>query len=106
MDRTGADFLRTVRMVSERLGANAVPIQLSVGAEDNFQGVVDLIRMKSVLYLDDLGTRSDETEIPEAMREQAEQRREKLVEGGAELDDALNEKDHGGHTISDTVIKP
>src|SRR6267378_2583053 len=68
MDRTGADFLRTVRMVRERLGATAVPVQLPVGAEDAFQGVVDLIRMKAILYLDDLGTRSDETEIPAAMR--------------------------------------
>ena len=105
MDRTGADFLRTVRMVSERLGANAVPIQLSVGAEDNFQGVVDLIRMKSVLYLDDLGTRSDETEIPEAMREQAEQWREKLVEAAAEMDDDLTAKYLEGHTLSEADIR-
>jgi len=105
MDRTGADFLRTVRMVSERLGANAVPIQLPVGAEDNFQGVVDLIRMKSVLYLDDLGTRSDETEIPEAMREQAEQWREKLVEAAAEMDDDLTAKYLEGHTLSEADIR-
>src|SRR2546427_9039627 len=78
MDRTGADFLRTVRMVRERLGASAVPIQLAGGAEDSFQGIVDLIRMKSVLYLDDLGTRSDETEIPAEIRELAEQWHEKL----------------------------
>jgi len=105
MDRTGADFLRTVGMVSERLGANAVPIQLPVGAEDNFQGVVDLIRMKSVLYLDDLGTRSDETGIPEAMREQAEQWREKLVEAAAEMDDDLTAKYLEGHTLSEADIR-
>ncbi len=105
MDRTGADFLRTVRMVRERLGANAVPIQLPVGAEDSFQGVVDLIRMKSILYLDDLGTRSDETEIPAGMRELAEEWREKLVEAVAEMDDDLTAKYLEGHTLSEADIK-
>ncbi len=105
MDRTGADFLRTVRMVRERLGANAVPIQLPVGAEDNFQGVVDLIRMKSVLYLDDLGTRSDETDIPAGMRELADEWREKLVEAVAEMDDELTAKYLEGRTLSEEDIK-
>ncbi len=105
MDRTGADFLRTVRMVRERLGANAIPIQLPVGAEDNFQGVVDLIRMKSILYLDDLGTRSDETDIPAGMREQADEWRENLVEAVAEMDDELTAKYLEGHTLSEEDIK-
>jgi len=105
MDRTGADFLRTVRMVRERLGANAVPIQLPVGAEDNFQGVVDLIRMKSVLYLDDLGTRSDETDIPAGMRDLAHEWREKLVEAVAEMDDELTAKYLEGHTLSEEDIR-
>jgi len=105
MDRTGADFLRTVRMVRERLGANAVPIQLAVGAEDSFQGIVDLIRMKSVLYLDDLGTRSDETEIPAEIRELAEQWHEKLIEAAAEMDDDLTAKYLEGHTLSEADIK-
>lgn len=105
MDRTGADFLRTARMVRERLGANAVPIQLPIGAEDNFQGVIDLIRMKSVIYLDDLGTRSDETDIPAELRERAEAAREALVAAAAEMDDALTHKYLEGHTLSDDEIR-
>jgi elongation factor G len=105
MDRTGADFLRTVRMVRERLGANAVPVQLPVGAEDSFQGVVDLVRMKSILYLDDLGTRSDETEIPAALRKLAGEWREKLIEAVAEMDDALTAKYLEGRTLSEEDIK-
>src|SRR4030065_2853008 len=97
MDRTGADFLRTVRMVRERRGAHAVPVQLAVGSEDNFQGVIDLIRMKSTLYLDDLGTRSDETDIPADMRELAEEWRERLVEAVAGVTDALAHNNPGGH---------
>ena len=105
MDRTGADFLRTVQMVRDRLGANAVPVQLAVGAEDNFQGVIDLIRMKSILYLDDLGTRSDETDIPAEMRELAEQWRERLIETAAEMDDELTHKYLEGHTLSEDEIR-
>ena len=105
MDRTGADFLRTVQMVRDRFGANAVPVQLAVGAEDNFQGVIDLIRMKSILYLDDLGTRSDETDIPAEMRDLAEQWRERLVEAAAEMDDDLTHKYLEGHTLSEDEIR-
>jgi len=105
MDRTGADFLRTVEMVRERLGANAVPVHLAVGAEDNFQGIIDLIRMKSILYLDDLGTRSDETEIPAEMRELAEQWRERLIEAAAEMDDDLTHKYLEGRTLSEDDIR-
>jgi len=105
MDRTGADFFRTVAMVRERLGANAIPIQLPVGAEDNFQGVIDLIRMKSTLYLDDLGTRSDESEIPAELREQAEEWRGRLVEAVAELDEALTTKYLEGHALSEDELR-
>jgi len=105
MDRTGADFLRTVEMVRDRLGANALPVQLPVGAEDNFQGVIDLIRMKSILYLDDLGTRSDITDIPEDMVELAEQWRERLVEAAAEMDDELTHKYLEGHTLTEDEIR-
>ncbi len=105
MDRTGADFLRTVRMVRERLGARAVPVQLPVGVEDGFQGVVDLIRMKSILYLDDLGTRSDETDIPADLREMAEEWRERLVEAVAEMDDELTARYLEGHTLSEEDIR-
>ncbi|HEU4797687.1 MAG TPA: elongation factor G [bacterium] len=105
MDRTGADFLRTVAMVRDRLGANAVPVQLTVGAEDNFQGVIDLVRMKSIVYLDDLGTRADEDDIPAEMREQAEQWRERLIEAVAEMDDELTHKYLEGHTLSEDEIR-
>jgi elongation factor G len=105
MDRTGADFLRTVRMVRERLGANAVPVQLPVGAEDSFQGVIDLVRMKSILYLDDLGTRSDETDIPVELRELAEAWREKLIEAVAEMDDELTHKYLEGHALTEEEIR-
>ncbi|HET6948514.1 MAG TPA: elongation factor G [bacterium] len=105
MDRTGADFLRTVRMVRERLGANAVPVQLAVGSEDNFQGVIDLIRMKSTLYLDDLGTRSDETDIPADMRELAGEWREHLIEAVAEMNDTLTHKYLEGHALTEDEIR-
>jgi len=105
MDRTGADFLRTVRMVRERLGAAAVPVQLPVGTEDAFQGVVDLVRMKAILYLDDLGTRSDETEIPAAMRQLAEEWREKMVDAVAEMDDDLTAKYINGRPLSQEEIR-
>ena len=105
MDRTGADFLRTVRMVRERLGATAVPVQLPVGTEDAFQGVVDLVRMKAILYLDDLGTRSDETEIPAAMRQLAEEWREKMVDAVAEMDDDLTAKYINGRPLSEEEIR-
>ncbi len=105
MDRTGADFLRTVQMIRDRLGATAVPIQLPIGSEDGFQGVVDLIRMKSIFYLDDLGTRSDETDIPEALREEAEEYREKMIEAAADLDDAVAVKYLEGAAIEEDDLR-
>ena len=89
MDRVGADFLRVVDMVRERLGAPAVPVQLPVGSEESFQGVVDLVRMKSILYLDDLGTRSSETAIPPEIQDLVDAYRERLLEAAAECDDAV-----------------
>ncbi|MDR7483740.1 MAG: elongation factor G [Armatimonadota bacterium] len=105
MDRTGADFLRTVQMIRDRLGAVPVPIQVPIGAEDGFQGVVDLIRMKSIIYLDDLGTRSDETDIPEDLREQAEALREQMVEAAADLDDALAVRYLDGEEIGEDEVR-
>jgi len=105
MDRTGADFFRTVQMMRDRLEARAVPLQLPIGAEDGFEGVIDLIRMKSIIYTDDLGTRSDVTEIPEALRAQAEAYREQLVEMAAELDDVLTEKYLEGTPLSEEEIR-
>jgi elongation factor G len=105
MDRTGADFERVVGMIRERLGATPIPVQMPIGAEDQFQGVVDLIRMKAIIYLDDLGTRSDETEIPDGLRAQAEAAREKLLEAAADLDDAIAAKYLDGQEISEAEIR-
>ncbi len=104
MDRTGADFFRTLEMVRDRLGANAVPVQLPVGAEDGFEGVIDLVRMTSIIYTDDLGTRSDQAEIPASLRPLAEQYREKLVEAAAEIDDHLTEKYLNGTPLTEDEI--
>ena len=92
MDITGADFFRVVDMMKERLGANPVPIQIPIGVESSFTGLVDLIKMKAEIYIDELGTTHDETDIPEALREEAELYRMGLVEALAETDDALMEK--------------
>ena len=71
MDRTGADFMRGVNMIKERLGANPVPIQLPIGAEDKFVGIIDLIRMKAEIYKDDLGKDIEEVDVPADMQELA-----------------------------------
>jgi elongation factor G len=105
MDRTGADFARTVEMIRERLGAVPVPVQLPIGAEDAFEGVIDLLRMRSIIYLDDLGTRSDETDIPAAYREHAEQMRERLMEAAADIDDALTAKYLEGQPITEDELR-
>ena len=92
LDRTGADFWRCVGMIEERLGANAVPVQIPIGSEDTFVGVVDLIRMKAILYRDDLGSQIDEVAIPADLLDEARRHREKLVEAVAEMDDELMHK--------------
>ena len=93
MDMTGADFFRVVEMMHDRLGTNAVPIQLPIGAEDTFNGIIDLVTMKAEMYLDeDLGVHITETDIPEALLESAEKWRAKMVEAIAETDEALTEK--------------
>jgi elongation factor G len=106
MDRVGADFERGVNMIRERLGANPVPIQLPVGAEENFQGVIDLISMKATIWDDDsLGARYREEEIPAAEREQAEKYREKLLESVADIDEHLLEKYLEGKPIEESEIR-
>ncbi|GAB4408169.1 MAG: elongation factor G [Anaerolineae bacterium] len=100
MDRTGADFRRTVNMIVDRLGANPVPIQMPIGAEDKFRGVIDLIRMEAVYYLDDLGTKSEASPIPADLLEEAQALHEKLVEKVAESDDTLTEKFLEGEEIT------
>lgn len=92
MDIIGADFLGSVQQMKDRLAANAVPIQLPIGAEDTFQGMIDLITMKAIIYTDDLGTTSEAREIPEEYKEQAEEYRSLLLDAVAELDDDLMEK--------------
>src|SRR5262245_32858608 len=89
MDRTGANFERTVQMIKDRLGAKPVPIQLPIGAEDRFRGIVDLMVNKAVLYLDDQGKREDLNEIPADVAERAEQLRQEMIEAIAETDDEL-----------------
>jgi len=80
LDRTGADFWRCVEMIRERLGAMPVPIQIPIGSEDRFQGVVDLVRMKAIQYRDDRGEHIEETDIPEALVEEAKKQRERMLE--------------------------
>ena len=92
MDIMGADFYRVVQMMKDRLKCNAVPIQLPIGAEETFKGIIDLVEMKAYVYYDDLGKDIRCEEIPEDMLEQAQQYRAELVEHVAELDDALMEK--------------
>ena len=89
MDRIGADFYKAVGTMVDRLGANAVPVQLPIGAESEFQGIVDLVEMKAVVYLDDLGAEWQETEIPEDMRELANEYREGLMDAVSDQDEEL-----------------
>ena len=92
MDRVGADFGRTIQMIVDRLHARPVAVQMPMGAEDSFVGAIDLVEMAAIIYTDDLGTKSEATEIPEAYREEATRRHRELVECVAESDDALTEK--------------
>jgi elongation factor G len=93
MDRMGADFLRVVRQIRDRLGSNPVPIQLSLGAEEKFRGVIDLVRMKTILWDEDkLGTTYEEQDIPPEMLAECRTWREKMVEAAAEANDELMEK--------------
>ena len=100
MDIVGADFYRVVSMMKERLQANAVPIQLPIGSEADFKGLVDLLKMKAEIYMDDLGNTIDETEIPADLKDAAEEARAALVEAVAETDDELMEKYLNGEELS------
>ena len=93
MDRSGADFLRVVNQIRERLGSNAIPIQIPIGAEDNFKGVVDLIKMKAIFWNEaDMGTTFEEKEIPEDLVEVCNKYREEMVEAAAEANEELMDK--------------
>src|SRR5690606_30526876 len=105
MDKTGADFLYSVGTLHDRLQANAVPIQLPIGAEDNFSGIIDLVEMKATMYGNDLGTDTSVEDIPEEYREQADEYREKLIEAIVDFDEDLMEKYLGGEELSVEEIK-
>jgi elongation factor G len=106
MDRVGADFDRGVSMIRERLGANPVPVQLPIGKEENFRGVIDLVTMKAVIWDDDsLGARYRTEEIPAELREVAEAQRERLLEAVADIDEKLLEKYLEGEAIAESEIR-
>jgi elongation factor G len=104
MDKIGADFLYSVKTIHDRLQANAHPIQLPIGAEDQFEGIIDLIEMKATFYGNDLGTDIEVRDIPAEYMDQAEEYREKLVEAAAELDEELMEKYLGGEEITNEEL--
>ena len=88
-------------MIKERLGANAVPIQIPIGREDQFQGVIDLVEMKAIYYRDDLGNKIDVVDIPAELPAEAEQHRHTLIEAVAEMDDELMHKYLEGEELTD-----
>lgn len=105
MDKIGADFLYSLKTLHDRLQANAHAIQLPIGAEDQFEGIIDLVEMKATFYGNDLGTDIQEREIPEEYKELADEYHEKLVEAVAELDEELMEKYLGGEEITTEELK-
>ena len=104
MDITGANFYNVVQMMKDRLGANAVPIQLPIGFEDTFEGMIDLIKMKAIVYGDALGKDEEFVEIPADMKEKAEEYRAQLVEAVAESDDELMMKYLEGEELTEEEI--
>ena len=106
MDRAGADFLKVVEQMKERLGANPVPIQLAIGAEDHFKGVIDLIKMKRIIWNEaDQGTTFEYDEIPEDMKEECEKWRSNLIEAAAEANEELMNKYLEGEELNEEEIK-
>ena len=105
MDINGANFFNVLKMMKERLGANPVAIQLPIGKEDTFVGMVDLVTMKADIYKDDMGTVMDESNIPDDMKALADEYRAKLIEAVAETDDALMEKYFDGVELTVDEIK-
>src|SRR3954451_17437465 len=105
LDRTGADFWRGVESIKDRLGANAVPIQIPIGREDGFLGVIDLVEMKAIYYRDDLGNQIDVVDIPPDLQEEANKHHVAMVEAVAEMDDELTHKYLEGIELSVDDIK-
>jgi elongation factor G len=105
MDRIGADFFRCVKQMKDRLGAHPVLLQIPIGAEDRFLGVVDLLEMKAIVFEDELGAKPIVKEIPAELMEEAKHQREKLIEAAAEANDALLEKYLEKHALDNGEIK-
>ena len=105
MDRVGADFFRGINMIRERLGANPIALQIPIGSEDKFQGIIDLITNKALIYTDDLGTTSEVSEVPAELLDVASLYREKLIEAVAESDEELMMKYLEGEELSEDEIK-
>ena len=105
MDKIGADFLYSVKTLHDRLQANAHPIQLPIGAEDQFEGIIDLVKMKAYFYGNDLGTEISEGEIPDEYKDQAEEYRARLIEAVADLDEELMMKYLEGEEITVDELK-
>ncbi len=105
LDRTGADFWRGVDSIKERLGANAVPVQIPIGREDQFQGVIDLVEMKAIYYRDDLGDSIEVVDIPAELADEAQKHRHTLIEAVAEMDDELTHKYLEGEDFTVAEIK-
>ena len=105
LDRTGADFWRVVDMIRDRLGANAVPLQVPMGGESSFRGVIDLLNMKAITYGNDLGDQVEVGEIPAELRADAQSHREKLVEALADLDDDIAHRYLEGEEIDADTLR-
>ena len=105
MDITGANFMLCVDQLKNRLKANAVPVQLPIGAEDNFQGIVDLIKMRAFIHKDDLGREIEETDIPEDMKDLAKEYRDKMIEAVADQNEELMMKYLDGEELTEEEIK-
>ncbi len=105
MDRMGADFWRTVEMIRVRLGANPLPVQLPIGAEDNFRGIVDLIERKALIFTDELGAHPEQVDVPAEMAEEVAQHRDELVAAIAEHDDTLMMQYLEGEEIAPEALR-
>ncbi len=105
MDRVGADFFRVVEMMKDKLGANPLPLQIPIGAEDEFRGIVDLIEEKALIYLDDLGTQSETQEVPAELAATVEKYRNQLLESLAEFDEEILEDYLEGKEIAPERIR-
>ncbi|AFZ04709.1 translation elongation factor 2 (EF-2/EF-G) [Oscillatoria nigro-viridis PCC 7112] len=105
MDRMGANFYKVYAQIRDRMRANAVPIQIPIGSEENFRGIVDLVQMKAYIYNNDMGTDIEEVEIPDEVKELAAEYRTKLIESVAETNDALTEKYLEGEELTEDEIR-